>query len=166
MAFDIDAFETDMPEEIRAILRDAEAPYTRADEAQAALRAAVAHAPDNLALRIAAYTVCVYANRLHDAIPHAETCLAIAGRALGLPEDWRLVGPDSADFSGLERMPRVYLKSLLALGYCRARLGDRTGGEELLRKAASLDPPHDRIGAAALADLIARGGAREDEEEG
>lgn len=165
MAFDIDAFETDMPAEILAILRDAETPYTRSEQAQAAVRAAVEQAPDNLALRIAAYTFCVYVNRLDDAVPHAEMCLVIAARALDLPEDWRLVGPDSADFGRLERMPRVYLKSLLALGFCRARLGDREGGEELLRKAASLDP-QDRIGAGELADVIAHGGVREDGEDG
>lgn len=164
MTFDMDAFKTEMPAEILALLGDAENPYSNFEQSEAVLRAAVEKAPDNLALRIATYTFYFYANRMHEAIPHAEVCLGMAARALGIPEDWRQVGPDSADFSGLEQSQRVYVKSLMALGFCRARIGDLAEGEALLRKAASLDP-QDRIGAAALADLIARGGVPDKDED-
>lgn len=161
---DGEALTADIPAEVLAILAKAKAPYTDKAQAEHALRAAVEQAPDNLAVRSAAYTFYFYANRLHEAIPHAEACLAIAAHALGVPADWRLVGPDSAGFSGFERPQRTYLRSLVALGYCRARLGDREAGAALLRKAASLDP-RDRIGAAALANLVARGGHADEDDE-
>jgi tetratricopeptide (TPR) repeat protein len=164
MTYNIEAFKADIPADILAILGDAEAAHSDPDRAERALHAALEQAPDNLALRIATYTFYFYANRLRDAEPHAEACLAIAARALGVPEDWRRVGPDSAGFGGFERPQRVYLKSLVALGYCRARLGDLEGGEAVLRKAASLDPT-DRVGAAHLAEVVARGGV-DDEDEG
>lgn len=161
---DGEALKADIPAEILAILGKAEAPYTDAAQAEHALQAAVEQAPDNLELRSAAYSFYFYANRLHEAIPHAEACLAIAANALGVPADWRLVSPDSAVFSGFERPQRMYLRSLVALGYCRARLGDREAGAALLRKAASLDP-QDRIGAADLANLVARAGSQDEDDE-
>ncbi|MBK8176172.1 MAG: hypothetical protein IPK66_13205 [Rhodospirillales bacterium] len=164
MTFDIESLKADIPADILAMLGDAESPYSQFERAERALQAAVERAPDSLALRMATYSFYYYANRLQEAIPHAEACLAIAAGALGLPGDWRLVSPDSACFGALERPQRVYLKSLVALGYCRARLGDREGGAELLRKAASLDP-QDQIGAAPLADLVAHGGMRDEDDE-
>jgi len=163
MTYDIKAFEDDIPLEVQAILGDAEAAYGDPDKAEKALHAALAKAPDNLALRVALYTFHFSAIRLRDAIPHAEACLAMAGDALGVPRDWRLVGPESASFSGLERPQRVYLKSLVALGYCRARLGDVEDAEALLCKAASLDP-EDRVGAGRLAEVVARGGVDDDDD--
>ncbi len=164
MTNDTAAFDADIPEEILAILGEAEAPYSRSEPAEQALRTALEQAPDNLALRMAAYTFYFYANRLTEAMPHAEECLAIAARALGVPEDWRAVGPDSAAFGEPRRPQRVYLKSMVALGYCQARLGDRDGGAALLRKAASLDP-QDQVGAAKLAEVILRSGSADEDDE-
>ncbi len=161
---ELDAFETDLPEDIRALLADADAALSRPEAAQRAFDTALALAPDNLSLRIAAYTFYFYSHRLEEAIPHAEACLALAGEALGLPADWRRVDRESADFAGFERPQRVYLKSLVALGYCRARLGELAAGEALLRHAASLDP-QDRVGAGRLADVVAGGGIDDDDED-
>ena len=119
------------------------------------MRAALEKAPDSLALRVTAYSFYFYANRLREAMPHAEACLTMAANALGIPEDWRLVGPENARFAGFERPQRVYLKSLVALGYYRARLGDVEGAETMLRTAANLDP-EDVVGARRLADVVAR----------
>ncbi len=163
MTHEIDGFEADLPLEIQAMLGDAETAYDDPDKADRALRAALEKAPDNLALRIATYTFYFYANRLRDAMPHAETCLAMAADALGVPRDWRLVGPGSACFEGFERPQRVYLKSLVALGYCQARLGDVENAEAILRKAATLDP-EDRVGAGRLADVVARGGIEDEDD--
>ncbi|MCP5364596.1 MAG: hypothetical protein H6905_05125 [Hyphomicrobiales bacterium] len=153
---------SDIPDDILALLGDAKAAYSDPERAEAALHAALEQAPDNLSLRIAVYTFYFYANRLKDALPHAEACLAMAANALNVPADWREVNRDSARFEGFERPQRVYLKSLVALGYCRARLGDLQSGEMILRKAASLDP-QDRLAAARLADVVARGGQDDDE---
>lgn len=164
MTDDIDVLDADIPDDARAVLGDAEAAYEDPDRADRAIRKAVACAPDNLNLRIAAYTFYFYANRYADAVGHAEACLALAAKALGQPADWRRVDTGTADFSGFGRPQRVYLKSLVALGYCKARLGDLDGGEAILRAAARFDP-EDRVKAGRLADVIARGGADPDDED-
>ncbi len=164
MKYDGEAFEADIPPEILAILGDATAPHSQPEQAEQAIAVALQRAPDNLGLRIVAYGFYFYNNRLKEALPHAEACLAIAAGTLGLPGDWRSVSAESADFGVLEQPQRVYLKSLVALGYCRARLGDLEAGEALLRKAASLDP-QDQLGATALADLVARRGIDNEDEE-
>jgi hypothetical protein len=158
MSIDIDIFDDDIPDDVRAMLGEDEDDMDRAEQEQR-LIAAVAAAPDNLALRIAAYAFYFYDSRLQEAIPHGDACLALAARGLGIAEDWRQVSPESATFSGFERPQRVYLKSLYALGYCWARLGEDDIAEEMLRKAASLDP-EDRVGATELADLVARRAGR------
>jgi len=164
MKHDGEAFEADIPPEILAILGDATAPHSQPEQAEQAIAVALQRAPDNLGLRIVAYGFYFYNNRLDEAIPHAEACLALAADTLGLPCDWRSVGAESTDFGVLEQPQRVYLKSLVALGYCRARLGDLEAGEALLRKAASLDPQN-QLGAAALADLVARRGIDDEDAE-
>ncbi len=156
MTINLTAFTTDMPEDVLAILRNAEASDGTPEQTEQALQAALVHAPDSLPLRIATYAFYFYANRLEEAIPHAEACLTMAATALGVPVDWREVSPESAEFGGFDRPQRVYLKSLVALGFCHARLGQRDDGVAILRKAASLDP-QDQLGAALMADVIARG---------
>jgi len=163
MTYDIESLKADIPADVQSILGDAETPYEDPDRAEQALCAALEKAPDNLGLRIATYTFYFYASRLREALPHAKACLAMAADALGVPRDWRLVDPDSACFNGFERPQRVYLKSLVALGYCQARLGDVEDAETILRKAASLDP-QDRVGAGRLADVVARGGIDDEED--
>lgn len=154
MTYDIDAFKADIPDDILALLGEGEDDMEQ-DEQDKRMQAAIAAAPDNLPLRIAAYSFYFYANRLKEALPHGEACLAIAARALGVPEDWQQVTSESADFASVERPQRTYLKSLYALGYCQARLGEGELGEAMLRKVASLDSEN-QVAAGELADLIAR----------
>ena len=162
MLHDIEELEADIPPEALAVLADARDAYSERGKAEAALHAALELAPDNLALRVAAYKFFFYANRLDQALPHAEACLAMAGDALALPRNWCVVTSDSARFAGFDRPQRIYLQSLIAIGYCRARLGDTESGEALLRQAARLDP-QDRMGAGRLADVVARGGIDDEE---
>ncbi len=165
MTNDIDVLDADIPDDIRAILGDAEAAYSDPHRADQAICEAVDHAPDNLSVRIAAYTFYFYVKRYADAIGHAEACLTIAAKALGQPADWRRVNTETADFSGFGRPQRVYLKSLVAIGYCKARLGDLEGGEAILRAVARFDP-QDHVGAGRLADVIARRGVDPEDDEG
>lgn len=164
MAYDLGTFDVTVPPRIQALLADADAAYSDPGRAERAFQAALAEAPDNLGLRIATYTFYFYANRLAEALPHAEACLVLTARTLGVAEDWRQVGPGDAAFTGFEGPQRTYLKTLVAIGYCRARLGDLDGAKAILRHAACLDP-EDRVNAARLADLVARGGLDPDDDE-
>ena len=164
MAYDLGTFDATVPPDIQALLADADAAYSDPHRAERAFQAALAIAPDNLGLRIATYTFYFYANRLAEALPHAEVCLTLIARTLGVAEDWRQVGPGDAEFTGFVGPQRTYLKTLVAIGYCRARLGNLEGAEAILRHAAGLDP-EDRVNAARLANVVARGGLDPDDED-
>lgn len=152
----------DRAREALATLEGARAARTAPEISEAAVLAALALAPDDLAVRMAAYKFYFYGARLAEALPHAAWTVAHAARALALPEDWRRIEPGSAAFDTLDEGPRLLLQSLLAWGYCKARLGELADGIEAMTKVAALDP-HDRFGAARLADVVRREG-RDDED--
>ena len=148
-----------------AALEGARAARTRPDESEAAVRAALALAPDDRTVRTAAYKFHFYAARLAEALPHAEWVIGDAARTLGLSPDWRAVRPGDAAFDTLEPEPRLFLQALLAWGWCRARTGDLALGIEAMEKVAALDP-HDRFGAARLAEVVRREGRDDEDDDG
>ena len=157
-----EAIEIDRSRRALAVLEGARAARTAPEASEAAVREAVAIAPDDLAVRMGAYKFYFYNGRLAEALPHAEWCIAAAARALGLPQDWRAVAPGTAAFDGFDKAPRFFLQSLIAWGYCKARIGDLAAGLEALAKATALDPT-DKFGAARLAEVVRREG-RDDED--
>ena len=133
------------------------------DEAAAErhIRAALALAPDHLAVQIAAYKFFFYRHRLAEALPYAEACLAETLRRNDLPADWREVRADQAAFASLEPEPRMFLFSLVAYGYVLARLGRDAEGRAALTKVAELDR-EDRMGARRLVAVLDGAGREED----
>ncbi len=137
------------PEAALAALTGASAPLSDPAAAWEALDVALALAPDDLQVHLAAYRMCFYAHRYEPAAGHAETLLLIAARRLNIATDWRSVAPEDADFEAHRFAPGLYLQSLIAWGYCLLRLGDTVDGEARLRQALRLDP-RDRFGATVL----------------
>ncbi|WP_375184403.1 hypothetical protein [Aquabacterium sp.] len=65
--------------------------------------------------------------------------LDVAAAQAGLPDDWRTVTPDMADF--LAPGPaRFWVFTLKALAYIRLRCQDRAAAEAYLAKVQELDP--------------------------
>lgn len=159
--FDESGLPLDVPEAARAELALAGAAWDDGPRAEAHVRAALAAAPDALAVQLGAYKFYLYRHRLEDALPHAAVILSMAARRLQLPHDWRAVAPDHAAFDQIEPWPRLFLQALIATGYALARLGRLDEGREALAKAASLDP-QDRFGAGRLIQVIDRGGVEEE----
>ncbi len=127
------------------------------ETAEQAVRQAVALAPDDPDVRIGAYKFYFYNTRLREAVDEAEHVVRLAALALGLTPDWRQVQPGDAAFATLEKAPRHLVQSLIALSYCRARLGHNALALEGLEKAVALDPA-DPFGARRLIAVIQRGG--------
>ncbi|MDK9696674.1 MAG: hypothetical protein OEL76_09800 [Siculibacillus sp.] len=152
-----EAAEADAASAALALLEGARAARSDPETSETAVLAALALAPDDLDVRIGAYKFYFYNSRLREALPHAAWTIAHAARALGLPEDWRKVEPGAAAFDTLDEGPRLFLQSLLAWGWCKARLGDLAEGIEAMTRVARLDP-HDRFGAARLAEVVRREG--------
>lgn len=144
-----------------AALGGARAARTDTATSERAVREAVALAPDDLDVRIGAYKFYFYNARLPEALPHAEAVLQMAARRLNIATDWRQVRPDDRDFSSLETPERLFMQSLVAWAYCKARVGAIEDGLAALAQAAALDPL-DRFGARHLAAVIRRGGVEEE----
>ncbi|WP_096787913.1 hypothetical protein [Rhodobacter sp. CZR27] len=142
----------------------AHAPGARSDpEGTArAVEAALAAAPHDLDVRLAAYRFHFYTHGFAHAVPHAEAILGMAAQRLNVAADWTTVRPGDADFQEAETAPGLYLQALIALAYCHMRLGRLDLGTLYLTKAVELDPT-DRFGASRL-QAAAR--APETEEEG
>ena len=142
-------------------LEGARAARTRPEDARKAIDAALALAPDDVDVRMAAYKFHFYNHDYAPAADHAAVCIRMFAADLGLPPDWRSVAPDHADFAALARAPGRYLQALIAWGYCRARLGAVEEGREAVAQAARLDP-NDRFGARRLLAVMERGGVEID----
>lgn len=152
----------DAAAEALALLEGARSARTEPETSEAAVLAALARAPDDLAVRMAAYKFYFYNSRLREALPHAAWTIVHAARALALPDDWCRVEPGTAAFATLDKGPRLFLRSLLAWGYCKARIGDLAEGIAAMEKVAALDPL-DRFGAARLAEVVRREGRDDDD---
>lgn len=159
---DTDGLPLDLPADAEAALRQSGLAWADEAESEKLLLAALRAAPESLAVRIGAYKFYFYRARLTEAIDHAQAILAIAARALGLPEDWRRVTSAHAPFSELLPWPRLWLQALLAHGYCMARLGRLEEAREALAKVVILDSAN-RFRAASLLAHVERGGLEEDE---
>lgn len=140
-------------DEIARRLAGAEAPRSNPAAANRAISDALARAPEDPQVRLAAYRHYFYAHDLTRAAEQAEWLIAHMARRLNIPTDWRAVFPDDADFAAAEFAPGLYMQALVGLGYCRARLG-APEAEQVLTKAAALDP-RDRFGGAWLLRMLA-----------
>jgi len=151
------AMSDNLHHEALTILEGARRARSEPDASERAVLKAVALAPDALDVRIGAYKFYFYNNRLPEAIPHADHVVKLSAIAIGLDPDWRKLRPEDATFSELEKGPRRLLQSLIALSYCRARIGEADLALEGLTKAAEIDPT-DLFGARRLCAVIRRGG--------
>ncbi|MDR3438621.1 hypothetical protein [Telmatospirillum sp.] len=151
----------DLPIEAERALHEAALDFSNESLAEQHVHRALQLAPGHLAVLIGAYKFYFYHHRLTEALPYAEACLAEAGRRLALPADWRAVRPSQADFASLEGWPRLFLFSLVALGYLLLRLGRVAEGEEALTQVVALDPG-DRLGARALLTVVHGAGSDDD----
>lgn len=147
-------FESPLPGEAVALLDEAARDYSAAGSELVLLRAHLL-VPDHLAVLVALYRCYYFQHRLPEALRIAERALAIAGRQLGLPEDWRQMnaarlGQATANSFGLLRF---YLLALKAAGIVLLRQGEVAASRARLCKLAELDG-RDALGAARLLSIV------------
>jgi len=136
-----------------ALLGGAEAAITRQDQSAETIAHALAEAPHDIDIRLAAYRFAFYTHDYDAACTHAQVILAHAARQLNIATDWRGVSPEDADFTAHEFAPGLYLQALIGWGYCLARSGALEAAAERLERAATLDPL-DRFGGGWLLDKV------------
>lgn len=153
----------DMPPDARRHLAAATAVWDDEDAAAGHVAAALAAAPDALGVRIGAYKFYLYRHRLAEATAEAEIILGMAARRLQISPNWRGVAAGDADFSGATPWTRLYLQTLVALGYGLVRQGHAEDGVAALEKALGLDPA-DPFGAGRLLAVVRRGGIEDEDE--
>lgn len=128
------------------------------------LASASALAPDHPATLIGEYRFHFYGGRLDEALAVGLRALTWAARTARFALDWRQVRRGDARFGDFDAaLPRFYLFCLKGCGYLLARLGDREGSAEMLRKLCELDPA-DRLGGQVLLRVLARQERDDDDE--
>ena len=160
-AFELDALEASilgagLPPAAERRLREAGAAYHQGDLAETLLLEALDAAPGHPAVLIGLYRFYFYKGRLNQAIGVAKACIARALAELGLPDDWRAVKPQDADFGSFDAiLPRFFTFTLKGYAYLHMRIGDIEEGREAVRKLLDLDPT-DKINAGLLLDVADR----------
>ncbi|MGF7175398.1 hypothetical protein [Azospirillum doebereinerae] len=140
----------DLPAEAERCLHLAAASYADREAALHHLACAAEAAPGHRLVDLGHYKFHFYKADLAEALGYGERMIGHAMAALGVNHsDWRTVTPATADFTGLEPAPRLFLFALVALGYLNLRLGDLPQGREALTLVRALDPA-DRFGASRL----------------
>jgi len=154
-----------LPADIEWHLAQAAAAYRNGPVAERHLKEARELAPRHPAVLIGLYRFYFYKGRLCEALAVARTCLKVAADGLGLPDDWRLVQSQEADFSDYgARLPRFYLFTLKAYAYLQLRLGETSEGNEAVLKLLELDPT-DKVGAVVLLNVLQRMGSEDNEQD-
>ncbi|MCA0994644.1 MULTISPECIES: hypothetical protein [Roseobacteraceae] len=139
------------------LLAGAEAPHSNPEEGAEVIAAALEAAPDDAEVRLAAYRFYYYTHDYAAARMQAHVLLGHVARRLNVSPDWREVRATDADFTAHEFAPGMFLQVLVAIGYCAARTGQRSEAEDVLAKAAELDPT-DRFGGRWILDILAQSG--------
>jgi hypothetical protein len=138
------------------LLQGAEAARSRPEQTAEVIARAVAAAPDDIEVRLAAYRFHFFGHDYAAAVPQALAVLRLAALRLNIPAEPAAVRPGDADFTAHDFAPGLYLQALIGLGYSAARSGQRPFARGLLAKAAELDPT-DRFGGGWLLRKIDAG---------
>jgi len=146
-------FEDALPEEVSSLIAAAAEGYG-SDTAEASLLRAYFLEPDHLTVLVALYRYFYYQHRYPDAFLVAERAMAVAGKRLGIQEDWQTLGMESLSAAIAESMTltRFYLMALKGSGYLKLRMNEAEAGLKRLEKVAELDLD-DRLGVHALVEI-------------
>lgn len=154
-AFEPYHFSNNLEPETREKLKTIFSNWSDSAKAEALVREIIDGAPDTLGVRIVAYRFYFYRRRSLEAAHWALACLEWLSLRLDLPQDWREVTAEMADFSHWHAYTRLWLQSLTAYSYNLARLGRDAESLEVLSKVEELDPSG-QLGAARLRQVFTR----------
>ncbi len=130
-------------------------------EAEQLLEEAERVAPTHVAVIVAQYRYRLYKHRFAEAETYAARCLSLASSGLGLPDDYRIVTGEHADFTASDARVRFWLFALQAWGYVLLRCGRHADGQRALAKVVELDR-NDQTKTRVLVDVIARADLEEE----
>ena len=147
-------FDDPAGSEVEALIAEAGGCYGE-QAAETLLYRAHFLAPQSLLVLVALYRYFFYQHRLPEGLLVAERALAVAGRRLEFPADWRALHPSYLGHGAMRSMGmlRFYLNVLKASAYLHLRLGRMEEGRARLLKLIEMDS-HDRLGGKALLDLV------------
>lgn len=139
-----------VPPALRQLLKEAQA--TPRERVPALLWTAQACAPDSLPTYYLLYKCHAGLRQFDLAERAALRGLAEAARQAGLPQDWRQVGTEMADFAGTGPA-RFWLFTLKALAFITVRSGRPDEARALLAQLRRLDPQAS-VGGEVIASLL------------
>lgn len=143
-------FNAPIDPELAALLEEASNLYPEA-AAETLLLRAYFIAPEDLNVLVALYRYFYYQHRLRDALTVAHKAIAVSGKRLQLPADWRHLTRLHLGQGVLVSMTltRFYLMAHKGAGYLEMRLGELADAVGRLQTLAEIDS-NDRLGLKAL----------------
>ena len=146
-------FDEPLAERAGILIEQAAADYGESN-VEPLLLEALKIAPGHLTVLVALYRYYYYQHRLEDAVDIAYHALAVSGKRLGFPDDWKKLTNDHLGSGALVSMGmvRFYLLALKAAGYLNLRLLKWQTAMDMLLKVSELDEA-DRLGTSALLEI-------------
>lgn len=146
-------FNATIDPEVTSLLEEAANLYPEA-EAETLLLRAYFLAPEDLNVLVALYRYFYYQHRLRDALVVAHKAIAVSGKRLHLPEDWRHLTRLHLGQGVLVSMTltRFYLMAHKGAGYLEMRLGELADAVGRLQTLVNIDS-NDRLSVKTLLDL-------------
>lgn len=146
-------FNAPLPPKVAELIDQAALLYGEGDAEKPLLRAFFL-APEHLMVHVALYRFYYYQHRYKDALFIADKAMAVTGRELNLPADWRDLEKGHLGVASMKSMGmlRFYLLALKGTGYLNLRLGKVHAAIEILSKLVTLDEKN-RLGASMLLDI-------------
>ena len=144
-------FGGEVPESVKPLLDQARAAESP-EEVLALLLTAQVSAPDSASLYYLLYKFYARQADFEQAERVALKGLAVAAKQAHLPDDWRTVTPDMADFTS-PGPARFWLFTLKALAFIRLRQDDSTSATAYLATVKRLDP-EGGTGAGVIEALV------------
>ena len=120
--------------------------------AEGLLRQAIAHMPEQLALKVALYKLYAYSNRFAESLVVINQTLQQAADNCGFNADWANLTAASTQWFPATGDKRLYLYSLKATGFVKLRSGDIDGAFQVLSKLLELDP-QDQVGGSVVFEM-------------
>lgn len=146
-------FNATIDPEVASLLEEAANLYPEA-EAETLLLRAYFLAPEDLNVLVALYRYFYYQHRLRDTLVVAHKAIAVSGKRLHLPEDWRHLTRLHLGQGVLVSMTltRFYLMAHKGAGYLEMRLGELADAVGRLQTLVNIDS-NDRLSVKTLLDL-------------
>ena len=140
--------------DIKSLLMSAAANWDNTSESEKYINEALAKAPENIEVLIAAYRFFFYKNKFRQALKMSEQVIEQIKKAENLPDDWELLKPILMERAE-EVQIRLYLNAYASTSFMLARLGETEKAKIISSQVKEIDTKN-QFSSGTIFDIITR----------